>query len=515
MLPAGDNAPEKMPASDNDKEGERVTTDSQQGSAKAWGGRFASTPDKRLEAFNASVEFDVRLVREDVRGSVAHVRMLGRQGIIPVDDARAIETGLWQVWDEIDAGTFTLTIADEDVHTGVERRLRELIGPVTGKLHTGRSRNDQVATDFRLWTKDAVLRLIGGTLDLIDALLEVAGNYPDAVMPGYTHLQRAQPVLLAHHLLAYTEMFRRDLDRLQAAFRRTDVLPLGSAAMAGATYPLDRESVAQDLGFAAVTRNSMDAVSDRDFVLDALSASAILMMHISRLSEEIIFWSSGEAKFLSLSDAFSTGSSIMPQKKNADVAELARGKTGRVYGHLIGMLTVLKGTPLTYNKDFQEDKEGLFDTVDTCLMVLDVVPPMLTSATFRTDRMLEAATADYSLATDVADHLARNGVPFREAHEVVGKLVGQCAARGIAFSDLTDAEWAAVHPLFADQRPPLTALESVSARDVPGGTAPVRVHQALDEARAAAADQRGWYDQQARKLAAVMSRNSSGPGVDE
>ena len=488
-----------------------MSAEIQAGSAKAWGGRFASTPDKRLEAFNASVNFDVRFIREDLRGSVAHVRMLGRQGIIPVEDAKTIEDGLWQIWDEVEAGAFALTIADEDVHTGAERRLREIIGPVTGKLHTGRSRNDQVGNDFRLWTKDALLRMISGTLDLMDALLEVAGNYPDAIMPGYTHLQRAQPVLLAHHLLAYVEMLTRDVDRLKGALRRTDVLVLGSAAMAGATYPLDREFVARDLGFAAISRNSMDGVSDRDFVLDALSAGAILMMHISRLSEEIIFWSSGEAKFLSLSDAFSTGSSIMPQKKNADVAELARGKTGRVYGNLMGMLTVTKGTPLTYNKDFQEDKEGLFDTVDTCLIVLDVVPPMLTTATFKTDRMLEAAIADFSLATDVADHLARNGVPFREAHDVVGKLVGLCASRGISFADLTDEEWADVHPLFAKQKPPLTALESVSARDVPGGTAPNRVHAAHVDAIERAAEERHWLHIEQQRLANVMSRNSMGP----
>ena len=490
-----------------------MSTEIQQGSAKAWGGRFASTPDKRLEAFNASVDFDVRFIREDLRGSVAHVRMLGRQGIIPVEDARTIEDGLWKVWDEVTAGEFALTIADEDVHTGAERRLRELIGPVTGKLHTGRSRNDQVATDFRLWTKDALLRLISGTLDLIDALLTVAGNNPDAIMPGYTHLQRAQPVLLAHHLLAYVEMFGRDVDRLKAALRRTDVLVLGSAAMAGATYPLDRESVARDLGFATISRNSMDGVSDRDFVLDALAAGAILMMHISRLSEEIIFWSSGEAKYLTLSDAFSTGSSIMPQKKNADVAELARGKTGRVYGNLMSLLTIMKGTPLTYNKDFQEDKEGLFDTVDTCLIVLDVVPPMLTTATFNTDRMAAAAVGDFILATDVADHLAKRGVPFREAHEVVGKLVGECSSRGIAFTDLTDEEWAEAHPLFAEQKPPLTALESVSARDVPGGTAPNRVRAARAAALEAAAEERAWLKGAQTRLANVMSRNSTGPGA--
>ena len=482
-----------------------------QGSAKAWGGRFASTPDKRLEAFNASVGFDIRFARQDIRGSVAHVRMLGRQGIISLDDASTIESGLWQIWDEVEAGKFQLSVADEDIHTGVEARLRDIIGSVTGRLHTGRSRNDQVATDFRLWTKDALLRLIEGTLDLIDACLTVAANYPDAVMPGYTHLQRAQPVLLAHHMHAYVSMFERDVDRFQDALRRTDVLVLGSAAMAGATYPLDRESVAADLGFARISTNSMDAVSDRDFVIDALAACSVLMMHISRLSEEIIFWSSGEAKYLTLSDAFSTGSSIMPQKKNADVAELARGKTGRVYGHLFGMLTVAKGLPLTYNKDFQEDKEGLFDAVDTGLIVLDVVPPMLTTAAFNVDRMAAGAIGDFSLATDVADLLAKNGVPFREAHEVVGKLVGECSERGITFADLTEEEWAAAHPLFAEQKPPLTALESVAARDVPGGTAPNRVAEALAESAARRDAARNWLDDARNRYDRVMSRDSRGP----
>jgi argininosuccinate lyase len=492
------------------EKGRRVS-EHNQGTAKAWGGRFASTPDKRLEAFNASVAFDVRLALQDIRGSVAHVRMLGRQGIISGDDASTIEEGLWQVWDEVELGAFELTVADEDIHTGVERRLREIIGPVTGRLHTGRSRNDQVATDFRLWTKDALLRLIAGTLDMIDACLGVAQAYPDAVMPGYTHLQRAQPVLLAHHMHAYACMFERDVDRLRDALRRTDVMPLGSAAMAGTTYPIDRQSVAEDLGFAAITANSMDGVSDRDFVIDALAACSTLMMHISRLSEEVIFWSSGEAKYVTLSDAFSTGSSIMPQKKNADVAELARGKTGRVYGHLMGMLTVAKGLPLTYNKDFQEDKEGLFDAVDTCLMVLDVVPPMLTTATFNVDRMAGAATADFSLSTDVADLLARNGVPFREAHEVVGKLVGLCTRRGITFADLTEAEWAEAHALFSEKKPPMTALESVSARDVPGGTAPNRVRAAIEAILAQAQAERSWLEQEQARLGGVMTRSRRGP----
>ncbi|MGN6483162.1 MAG: argininosuccinate lyase, partial [Thermomicrobiales bacterium] len=315
---------------------------------KRWAGRFAESPDARLEAFNASVTFDIQLVREDIRGSIAHVRMLGRQGIVTPEDAKEIERGLWQVMDEVDAGTFGLTIADEDVHTGVERRLYEVIGPVTGKLHTARSRNDQVGTDLRLWTRRALVEIAGKLEDFASALLDVAKAHPDVVMPGYTHLQRAQPVLLAHHLHAYVEMAMRDLDRVMDAYRRADVLVLGSAALAGTTYPIDRESVAAELGFSRVSANSLDAVSDRDYVLDSIYACALIAMHISRLSEELILWSSGEFRFITLSDAFSTGSSIMPQKKNADVAELGRGKTGRIYGHLMGLLTTVKGLPLSY-----------------------------------------------------------------------------------------------------------------------------------------------------------------------
>ena len=456
----------------------------QAGTAKAWGGRFAEAPDRRLEAFNASVAFDIRLVREDIRGSIAHARMLGKQGIIHGDEAARLEHGLWQILSEVDTGAFSLNVADEDVHTGVERRLREIVGAVAGKLHTGRSRNDQVATDLRLWTKGVLLALMDGVIDLAEALADTAEANADMAMPGYTHLQRAQPILLAHHLLAYVAMLNRDFDRLHDAFRRTDVMPLGAGALAGVTYPIDREATRSDLGFSAISANSLDAVSDRDFVLDALYACAMIAMHLSRLAEEIILWASAEFRFVELSDAFSTGSSIMPQKKNPDVAELARGKTGRVYGNLVAMLTVAKGLPLTYNKDFQEDKEALFDSVDTMLATLDVLPPMIRSARWRSDRMTDAAIADFSLATDTADLLARRGVPFREAHEVTGKLVAFCIAQGKTFADLTDAEWADAHPLFATERPPLTAAESLASRDVPGGTAPNRVADQLVGVRA-------------------------------
>ncbi|MEJ7761767.1 MAG: argininosuccinate lyase [Thermomicrobiales bacterium] len=472
---------------------------------KAWGGRFSTPPDARLEAFNASVGFDVRMVREDIQGSIAHARMLGRQGIISAAEAGDLIAGLVAVRGRVDDGSFALTVADEDIHTGVERHLREAAGAVTAKLHTARSRNDQVATDLRLWTKGAILAVAAGVLDLAGALMTVATAHPDTVMPGYTHLQRAQPVLLAHHLLAYVAMLDRDLDRLRQAHRRTDVMPLGAGALAGVTYPIDREGVAAELGFAAISANSLDAVSDRDFVLDVLHACSLVMLHVSRLADEVILWSSAEFRFVDVDDAFSTGSSIMPQKKNADVAELARGKTGRVFGHLMALLTTAKGLPLTYNKDLQEDKEGLFDTIDTLVATLDVVPPMIATLRFRIDRLAEAAVADFSLATDAADLLAREGVPFREAHGVVGRLVGECVVRGITFADLSDEEWAAAHPVFAGRRPPLDAPASVAARDVPGGTAPGRVASQANDAAAAMATHRAWLDDQRADWERVMT----------
>ena len=478
---------------------------------KRWAGRFASGPDARSEAYTASIGFDTRLIFEDLRGSVAHVRMLDKQGIIAPDEAAEIERGLWLIWDEAEAGTLEFTLSDEDVHSGVERRLRDLIGPVQGKLHTGRSRNDQVINDVRLWTKRAVLRLTGGLIELIEALLGLAEDHAETLMPGFTHTQRAQPVTLGHHLLAYVSMFERDVERFQQAYARMDRSALGSSAMAGTTYPIDRAVVAQDLGFGGITRNSMDAIADRDLVIDTLYCCAMVAMHCSRLCEELVWWSSGEIKYVTFDDAFATGSSIMPQKKNPDVAELTRGKTGRVYGHLIGMLTVMKGLPLTYNSDMQEDKQALFDTVDTIEAILGVLPPALQSLTFNTERMAAAAAADFSLATDAADLLAKRGVPFREAHEVVGHLVKTCIDSGRNFDDLSVDEWTAVHPVFADERPPLTAAESVAARDIAGGTAPNRVRAALGAARERSSDVRAWHAREDQRLANVMKRDSSGP----
>ena len=481
------------------------------GSRMAWGGRFAESPDARLEAFNASVGFDVRMIREDIRGSIAHVRMLGRQDIVPVEDASTIEQALWQILTEVDTGAFSLTVADEDVHTGVERRLRELVGGVAGKLHTGRSRNDQVATDFRFWTRRMLLDIADGLVRFGEALLTVARDNADVIMPGYTHLQRAQPILLAHHMHAYGQMILRDLDRVREAYRRTNILPLGSAALAGATYPLDRESVAADLGFAAISANSLDAVSDRDFALDALYACSLIALHVSRLSEELILWSSGEFRYIEIADRFSTGSSIMPQKKNADIAELGRGKTGRVFGDLLALLTTMKGLPLAYNKDMQEDKEGLIDAVDTVLAVLDVFPPMLETITVHGDRTAAAAIRDFTLATDAADLLAKSGVPFREAHEIIGTLVGTCIAEGKTFADLTDEEWAAIHPVFAEQRPPLDGAGSVALRDVPGGTAPGRVAAAGEQLERDFAGHEEWLKQRQQEFRNLFTPPSEMP----
>ena len=478
---------------------------------KPWSGRFDSAPDSRSLAFTASIGFDVRFVFEDIRGSVAHVRMLGRQSIIDAEDAEEIERGLWLVWDEATTEALTFTLEDEDVHSGVERRLRELIGPVQAKLHTGRSRNDQVITDLRLWIKGAILRLTDALRSLAETLTDIAADHVETVMPGYTHTQRAQPVTLGHHLLAYVSMFERDLERFQQAYTRLDRMPLGAAAMAGTSYPIDRASVAEDLGFSDITRNSMDSISDRDPIIDTLYCAALTGQHISRISEELVWWSSGEIRFVTFDDAFATGSSIMPQKKNPDVAEIARGKTGRLYGHLMAMLTVMKGLPLTHNSDMQEDKEGLFDAVDTLANILGILPPALRTLTFHVDRLAAAATGDFALATDAADVLAKHGVPFREAHEVIGRLVRTCSDAGRTFDQLSAKEWSEVHPVFAEEMPPLTALESVALRDIPGGTAPRRVRTAIAGTRERLSDVAAWHARENQRMSNVMKRGSTGP----
>lgn len=459
---------------------------------KLWGGRFAAGTDRAVEAFTASIDVDRRLYREDIAGSIAHCRMLAKQGIIEQAEADVIIGGLNEILAEIEAGQFPFRQSLEDIHMNVEARLREKVGPVAGKLHTARSRNDQVALDTRLYVRAAIVETLRRVFDLQETLLDLARANRDVILPGYTHLQRAQPVLLAHHLLAYFEMFQRDGERLRDGYRRADVLPLGAGALAGVTFPIDREMVARELGFSSISRNSMDAVSDRDYVAEYIFAASLAMMHLSRLAEEIVLWSSGEFAFIELDDAFATGSSIMPQKKNPDVAELTRGKTGRVYGDLMAILTILKGLPLAYNRDLQEDKEPLFDAVDTLLACLEVFRPMLATMRVRADNMRQTADASFSLATDLADYLVRQNLPFREAHEIVGALVGRCVAEGKSFADLTLADFQRASPLFGPDVMDITVEASLAARDVPGGTAPARVAKAIDEAAALLNGNREW-----------------------
>jgi argininosuccinate lyase len=455
------------------------------GSSKPWGGRFTAGADPAAEAFTSSLSFDRRLWPHDIRGSVAWARALERAGLIDAAERAAIDTGLLAVRAELESGRFTFRPELEDIHMNVERRLIEIAGAVGGKLHTGRSRNDQIALDERLYLRDVLGSLDGALAAVQSALLDQADRHRDAAMPGYTHLQRAQPVLLAHHLLAYVCMLDRDRERFTDCGRRVNVLPLGSAALAGTAFAIDREALARDLGFSAPSSNSMDAVADRDHILEFLAAAAVLGMHCSRLAADLTLWATSEFGFVEFPDAFATGSSIMPQKKNPDVAELIRGKTGRLYGNLVAVLTVMKGLPLTYNSDMQEDKEPFFDTVDTLEALLGVLPPMLAGLTFRVDRMGEAAGAFYSTATDLADYLVRKGVPFREAHEIVGHAVRHGIAKGKELGDLSLGELRQFSPLIEkDVHAALTVDASLRARAVTGGTAPGAVARALDLARA-------------------------------
>ena len=433
--------------------------------------------------YTVSIHYDRRLYRQDIAGSIAHARMLGRQGIIPAEDAETIVSGLKSVEKEIEADTFPWDPSLEDLHMNIERRLTELVGPVGGRLHTGRSRNDQIALDMRLYTREAIRETVTGLRGVQRALLDLAEKYRDALMPGYTHLQRAQPVLFAHHMLAYFQMFRRDAGRFTDCYRRADVLPLGSGALAGVPYPTDRLFLAAELGFGSVSANSMDAVSDRDFLLEYQAAASVCMMHLSRLSEEIVIWSSREFDFVRLSDEFTTGSSIMPQKRNPDFAELARGKTGRVYGNLMALLTLMKGLPLTYNRDLQEDKEGFFDTVDTLQATLQVFQGMLPGMELNRSHVARLAGESYMLATDMADYLVGKGVPFREAHGIMRQLCAHCESKGKELPELTLDEYLGFSDRFDEGVYEITALASVGARNNPGGTAPNRVAEELEQAR--------------------------------
>jgi argininosuccinate lyase len=451
---------------------------------KPWGGRFETATDKLVEAFNASVDFDQRLVLEDIAGSKAHVTMLGSVGILETSEVTAILEGLDRVLAEVEAGVFPWRVELEDVHMNVETRLRELIGAVAGKLHTARSRNDQVALDFRLWVKRACVRMAHKLERLRDVMLSEAERNLGIVMPGYTHLQVAQPILVSHWFMAYFEMLQRDISRFYDAANRMNESPLGAGALAGTPWQIDRFQTARDLGFERPARNSLDAVGSRDFALEFLSAASICMAHLSRLSEELILYSSFEFGFVTLPDSHTTGSSIMPQKKNPDVSELARGKSGRVFGDLMALLTVVKGTPLAYNKDFQEDKEPVFDAADTLEVIATLYADMLPLCRWNASVTKTAAARGYSTATDLADYLARAGVPFREAHEVVGKLVGLCVSSNRQLWELTPEELQTAHErLDARALEVVTVEKSVAARTSYGGTAPERVKEAIAEAK--------------------------------
>jgi argininosuccinate lyase len=454
------------------------------GSPKTWGGRFTERADASAERFTGSLGFDRRLWPHDIAGSLAWARALARAGVITDEECRQVVKGLEDVRGELEQGTFTFRPELEDLHTNVERRLIELIGPVGGKLHTGRSRNDQIALDERLYLKETVGHVVEGLRRIGETLVARAAETVDTPMPGYTHLQRAQPIVLAHHLLAYVFMLERDRDRFRACATRANVMPLGAAALAGTGFPIDREALARDLGFAAAAPNSLDAISDRDYVLDFLAAAAITGMHLSRLAADLTLWATAEFGFVEFSDRFATGSSIMPQKKNPDVAELLRGKSGRLYGNLVAVLTTMKGLPLTYNSDMQEDKPPWFDSVDTLEAVCDVVPPMLASLVFHVDRLRQAAGEHFATATDLADYLVRKGLPFRDAHEVVGRVVRHAIDTGARLEALDLPTLRRFSPLFeADVAAAITVEASLAARATTGGTAPAAVRRSLELAR--------------------------------
>ena len=453
-------------------------------SEKLWGGRFSKTTDEMINEFQASIGFDRRMYREDIAGSLAHAAMLAKVGILSEEDRAAIEKGLKDILAQIEHGDFDFSVALEDIHMNIEKRLTDAIGDAGSRLHTARSRNDQVALDTHLFVRHAVVDVMAHIRTLQQALTESAAQHRDVIMPGYTHLQRAQPILFSHHLMAYFGMLARDFERFQGVYARTDIMPLGAGALAGTTLPIDRQFVAQRLHFERIYTNSLDAVSDRDYILEFLSAASILMVHLSRLSEEIILWCSREFSFVELDDAHCTGSSMMPQKKNPDVSELVRGKTGRVVGHLMAMLMAVKGLPLAYNKDLQEDKEGLFATIDTVKFSLAVYAQLIRGMKLREDVMRHAVEADYSNATDLADYLVRKGLPFRKAHAVAGQAVAQCIARGIYLADLPIADYQQLSPLFAEDIYDAISPETcVSCRNSYGGTSYEQAEMQLEAAK--------------------------------
>ena len=452
--------------------------------AQAWSARFSEPVAELVKQYTASINFDKRLAEFDIAGSMAHAQMLGAQGIITKQDVAAIENGLNEILAEIQADTFEWLLDLEDVHLNIEKRLTDKIGDAGKRLHTGRSRNDQVATDVRLWLRAISDDILVGIKSLQTSLLDLAEQYVDTIMPGFTHLQVAQPVTFGHHLMAYFEMLKRDAERFADCRKRINRLPLGAAALAGTSYPINREMVAKSLGFDGVCENSLDAVSDRDFAIEFTAAASVLMMHLSRFSEELILWSSPRFAFIDIADRFCTGSSIMPQKKNPDVPELVRGKTGRVYGNLVGLLTLMKGQPLAYNKDNQEDKEPLFDTADTLQMTLKIYADMLRGITVNKANMRQAALEGFATATDLADYLVKKGMPFRDAHEVVALAVKYGVQQGCDLADLSLADLQKFSDMIADDVYQVLTLEgSLASRNHIGGTAPTQVKQAIQVAR--------------------------------
>lgn len=455
---------------------------------KLWGGRFTKATDKSVEEFNASIQFDCRMYAEDICGSIAHATMLERQGIISSADKDAIVAGLKAIYEQIEQGEFEFSVELEDIHMNIEKRLTDAIGEAGKRLHTGRSRNDQVALDTHMYVRREIAAIAKLIIQLQESIVKAAEKYGDVIMPGYTHLQRAQPILFSHHLMAYFSMLSRDFAHLKYAWDMADMMPLGAGALAGTTYPLDQPFVARTLHFGKIYDNSLDAVSDRDYIIAFLEFAAQLMMHLSRLSEEFILWSSSEFKFIELDDSHCTGSSIMPQKKNPDICELVRGKTGRFYGHLMGVLTMMKGIPMAYDKDMQEDKEGLFDAVDNLKFALTIYAAMIDKMTVNGQHMRDVLESDFSNATDMADYLAKKGLPFREAHAVVGKAVHYCIEEGKVLQQLTLDELQSMSPLFAEDIHHFLDIETcVNQRNTYNGTSPASVKRQCEAGRGAIA----------------------------
>lgn len=467
-----------------------------------WGGRFTEAEEKNALDFNASISYDCRMYREDIAGSIAHAKMLAAHGIISKEDQEKITKGLLSIKKEIDEGTFPFSVELEDIHMNIEKRLTEEIGDAGARLHTARSRNDQCALDLHMYMKRNIARLSEKLIAVLEALLAASKKYQDVILPGYTHMQRAQPVLFAHHMLAYFAMLERDFKRLEDCYDMCDMSPIGACALAGTTYPTHPEEEANDLHFASVYGNSLDAVSDRDYLLQFLSFASICAMHLSRLSEEFIYWSTSEFQFIELDDGYSTGSSIMPQKKNPDMCELIRGKTGRVYGHLIGLLTVMKGLPLAYDKDMQEDKEGVFDALDTLYFALDIYAGMISTMTVNGDHTRQVLESDFSNATDMADYLAKKGLPFRQAHAVVGSAVHYCIEHHKVLLDLSMEEFRSMSPLFEEDIKEALSIENcVKNRESYGGTGPKSVERQQAHAEKAIASMKETMDAWKQEMA--------------